>query len=251
MIKKTTSAVFIIAFIISVWLVFSGICFSMGSLPKTKPDPTPTPAPISVEQTEYGDYSQSGNEVDFYFKKPMEFYGKFDLYLAGKVININGPYKKDNIEVRNANSTKNLVVITDITYAGKQAYIKYNAEGSSTPTPTPTPDIIESKDYSHINHRSWEGKGTSIIFCPGDRMSSVTFNGKPFHFHKLDRTDEGPGREIWTNHYFSGISENGTAGEFIWVDKFTGKKYKTYSDGRGDDLTGYLKHKGDCFGIYK
>jgi len=236
-------------------LVYKGktshIIYSDSGAPPPTPEPEPEPTPVNTT-TENGQYRITGSEVDFYYSKPIATYGTFTLYIADKKIaEIKSNYKVGNVEVRNSNSTGKMVVITDTTYKNKTSYIKYNSDASVEPTPPPTPpsdEAEESRRFAHANHMSWKGQGTTIVFCAGDDVTSVTFHDTPFHFHMKDGLDKGPGREQWTNHYFQGKSETGTAGWFVWV--IGGKKYKYYSDGRGDGLSDYVKHTGDCYQKY-
>ncbi|HBA72323.1 MAG TPA: hypothetical protein DCZ63_09090 [Geobacter sp.] len=224
--------------------------------PEPTPIPTPGPDPVQTIVIEYGTRNVFANEVNFHFSKPISEYGRFNLNTAGKKYTIEGSYKDGNIEVRNSQSTTGkLVVIGGPAYATKGASVAYPSidpltkpEDQPEPTPAPGGGATTSKRFAHINHMSWHGQGTTIVFCAGDDVTSVTFHDTPFHFHMKDGTDKGPGREQWTNHYFQKKSETQTAGMFVWT--IGGKKYQYYSDGRGDGLSDYAKHTGECYQKY-
>jgi len=250
----------ILALILALLLAGNCEAYSMGYFPKDDPPavpvPVPDPVPTPTVTTEQGTRSISGNEVDFYFSKPITSYGKFDLRTGGKKYTIKGSYKDGNIEVRNSQTKGNMVVIAGPAYKGATATVIYpSTDAPTVPDATPPPvtppadEATTSKRFAHINHMSWRGQGTTIVFCAGDDVTSVTFHDTAFHFHMKDGLDKGPGREQWTNHYFRGKSETGTAGMFVWT--IGGKKYQYYSDGRGDGLTDYQKHTGDCYQKYK
>ena len=181
--------------------------YSMGYFPKDDPAPTPTPVPVpdppaQTVTTEYGERKVYNSEVDFHFTKPIAAYGKFNLTIAGKKYTIQTSYKDVVIEVRNSQTTGKMVVIAGAGYKDKTATVTYPSTDAltkpdTTPLPVtpPTDGAIESKRFAHINHMSWKGQGTTIVFCAGDDVTSVTFHDTPFHFHMKDGTDKGPGRE--------------------------------------------------------
>jgi len=253
--------------LIAALLVYSSMSYAFGNLPDgwfdgkpvTPPEPPPVinpplPDPVQTVTIEYGTRNVFSNEVNFHFSKPTSEYGRFNLNTAGKKYVIEGSYKDSSIEVRNSQTTKKLVVIAGPAYALKGASVAYPSTDPLTkpeaaPDPPPAPgEAVESKRFAHINHMSWHGQGTTIVFCAGDDVTSVTFHDTPFHYHMKDGTDKGPGREQWTNHYFQKKSETQTAGWFVWT--IGGKKYQYYSDGRGDGLSDYVKHTGDCYKKY-
>ena len=262
--EKIDFNLFVLAVVIAVLFGWcAGYANAFGNLPDgwfdgkpvTPPEVTPPappvtpPPPVQTITIEYGVRNVFTNEVNFHFSKPINEYGRFNLNTAGKKYTIEGSYKDQNIEVRNSATTKKMVIIAGPAYALKGASVAYPSKDpltkpEATPTPPPGDGATTSKRFAHINHMSWDGQGTTIVFCAGDDVTSVTFHDTAFHYHMKDGLDKGPGREQWTNHYWRGKSETGTAGLFVWT--IGGKKYQYYSDGRGD----YVKHTGDCYKKY-
>jgi len=226
--------------------------------PPVTPPPVTPPPPVQTSVTEQGVKAVFSAETDWYFPKPIADYGKFDLFIgvdgAYKKYTISMAYKDSQVEVRNSETRRTMVVIAPASFRDKKAYISYPSGETVTPPPvtppvTPPADgAVESKRFAHINHMSWNGQGTTIVFCAGDDVTSVTFHDTAFHFHMKDGLDKGVGREQWTNHYFQKKSETQTAGLFVWT--IGGKKYQHYSDGRGDGLADYQKHTGECYHKY-
>lgn len=212
--------------------------------PEVVPPVTPPP-PVQTVTTEQGQRAVYSTETDWYFTKPIASYGKFDLFVGDKKYTISMAYKDSQIQVRNSETRKVMVVIAPASFKDKKAYISYPSGGvPTTPPVTPPPvesDIPETMHYNHVNQESFDGRGVSIIMCKGaPGLKSVTINGKAMHLHG----DRGPNcdRETWTNVDWVSNTPTKITGWAI-VEAKDGAKKKIKLDGEKQ----WFEHKGDCF----
>lgn len=229
---------------------------SMGYFPKETPEtpvpvPTPEPTPVPTTTTEQGRYSQTGQEVDFYFSKPIDAYGKFDLATGGKIYTIKGSYKDGLIEVRNAGSTGSLVVISDLRMQGKQAKVTYPStkpltQPDTSPAPDPKPDDVDipiTTRYNHVNNFAFDGRGVAINMCKSEPpLRGATLNGVKMRLH-VGKGQGNCNREIWTNVYFVHNSPTKVDGEIV-VEFNDGTKGRIKINGARPY---WHQNKGGCF----
>jgi len=230
---------------IAALLIYSGTSYAFGSLPDgwfdgkpvTPPEDAPPvvppevkPPPVQTIVIEYGARNVFSNEVNFHFTKPIAEYGRFNLNTAGKKYTIEGSYKDGNIEVRNSNTTKKLVVIAGPGYATKGASVAYPSKDAltkpeATPTPEPQPGL--SQHFHHWNPAAvWNGVG--LVLCPDSpKYNSCTFNGEAMTLHGA----KDKGRWVWAQY-----SKNKGKGGIIICD---GTKFEVKG---GNEM-----QKGDCW----
>jgi len=56
-------------------------------------------------------------------------------------------------------------------------------------------EVIDSSEYHHYNPNSWEGEGSSIVFCSDSpKYDSCTIDGKSMTLHG----SQDHGRDVWT-----------------------------------------------------
>lgn len=229
--------------------------------PQPVPAPVPTPPPpVQTTTTEHGQRAVYATETNWHFSKPIAAYGTFDLFVGGKKITVSMAYKDSEIEVRNSESKKNMVVIAPASFKDKTAYVSYPSGGSPTPAPEPAPaptpvDGTVEVNYKdiihHFNPMSFEdknypkGRGMTILFCVGDKYDAVSFiddvTGED-KWHNHNRNDEG--REAWTNVDWKGKDPTFRSGTVIAKSR-NGKTYSFRIPGGGKS---YLDYKGKCFG---
>lgn len=68
---------------------------------------------------------------------------------------------------------------------------------------TSTEGVEYTRNYHHWNPRSWDGKGSSIVLCPGaPKYDSCELDGRPLRLHG----NRDYGRWIWTDYRTKGLS---------------------------------------------
>ena len=235
-----------ITFLMLAAMIFcSGTAYAFGSLPDgwfdgkpvTPPEDVPPvqpppPDPVQTITIEYGTRNVFTNEVNFHFSKPISEYGsKFNLNTGGKKYTIGADgYKDGNIEVRNSQTTKKLVIIAGPAYATKGASVAYPSKDpltkpEATPTPQPQPGL--SQHFHHWNPAAvWNGVG--LVLCPDSpKYNSCTFNGEAMTLHGA----KDKGRWVWAQY-----SKNKGKGGIIICD---GTKFEVKG---GNEM-----QKGDCW----
>jgi hypothetical protein len=242
--------------IIALMLAMAGNVSAKGYWPgpaDPAPEPTPVPAPepdpVQTIVIEYGARTVYPGEVNFHFTKPAAKYGRFNLNTAGRKYTIEGSYKDSNIEVRNSQTTKKLVVIAGSAYATKGAGVSYPSrepltkpEVAPDPTPTPGGDIPLTTHYNHVNNYAFDGRGVAINMCQNEpNLKGATLNGVKMRLHG-DRSGNC-NREIWTNVDFIHKTPTKVDGEIV-IERKDGTKGRI-------KITGsrplWHQNKGDCF----
>ena len=64
--------------------------------------------------------------------------------------------------------------------------------GCQATEPEPSPG--SARRFHHYNPNSWDGRGSSVVACPGDNITAASIDGKSMQEH--GGLDEG--REVWT-----------------------------------------------------
>ncbi|WP_163338862.1 hypothetical protein [Desulfopila sp. IMCC35008] len=77
------------------------------------------------------------------------------------------------------------------------------AEAAEEDVSATTENVDYTRNYHHWNPRSWDGKGSSIVLCPGaPKYDSCELNGDSLRLHG----NRDYGRWIWTNYNTRGLS---------------------------------------------
>lgn len=91
----------------------------------------------------------------------------------------------------------------DQTYTGTTQAEPAAQEAAAEEVSTTTENVEFTDNYHHWNPRSWDGKGSSIVLCPGaPKYDSCELNGDSLRLHG----NRDYGRWIWTNYSTKGLS---------------------------------------------
>lgn len=94
--------------------------------------------------------------------------------------------------------------VVDQTYTEETAQAEPAAvEEAAEEVNASTEGVEYTRNYHHWNPRSWDGKGSSIVLCPGaPKYDSCELNGDSLRLHG----NRDYGRWIWTNYNTRGLS---------------------------------------------
>lgn len=108
----------------------------------------------------------------------------------------------DDDDDENTGGSGTTAVHTPVETTSTEATTESTEEASETVT-VDTSGVAYTKNFHHWNPRSWDGRGSSLVLCPGaPKFDSCNLEGRELRLHG----NRDYGRWIWTDYNTKGLS---------------------------------------------